>query len=56
MIPDAEFKTVVIRTLKDLRGRLGDISENLNKEIVSIKKYIKTIKRNQSEMKIKYLN
>ena len=42
-----EFKTMVIRMLKDLRGRTDDLSENLNKEIVSIKRDIETIKKNQ---------
>lgn len=28
---DVEFKTMVIRTLKDLRGRMDGISENLSK-------------------------
>ena len=37
-IPDAEFKTVVIKMLKDIRGRMDDFTENLNKEIVRIKK------------------
>ena len=40
---DAEFKTLVIRMLNEL-------SENFNKEIVSIKKVCKPNK-NQSEMK-----
>ena len=33
-IPDLEFKIMVIRKLKDLRGRMDD----LNKEIVNIKR------------------
>ena len=37
-IPDAEFKTVVIKMLKDIRGRMDDFTENLNKEIVRVKK------------------
>ena len=36
---------MVIRMLKDLRGRMEDLSENLNKEIVSIIKDIKTMKK-----------
>ena len=28
-IPDAEFKTMVMRILKDLRVRMDDLSENL---------------------------
>ena len=37
--------------LKDLKGRMNDFSENLNKEIVSIKKNTETTNKNQSEMK-----
>ena len=37
-LPGTEFKTLVIRLLKEL-------SENFNKEIVSIKKDIETIKK-----------
>ena len=44
-IPDTEFKTVVIRLLKDLRGRMDDLRENLNKDILSIRKDIRTIKK-----------
>ena len=44
---DAVFKTMVIRILRDLRRKRNDLSENLNKEIVSIKKDIETIKKNQ---------
>ena len=36
--------------LKDLRGRADDVGENLNEEIVNIKKDIETINKNQSEM------
>lgn len=36
-VSDAKFKPMVIRVLKNLMGRMDDISENLNKEIVSIK-------------------
>ena len=50
-IPNAEFRTMVIRMLKNPRGRMDDFSENLNKEIVSMKKDIETIEKNQSEMK-----
>ena len=46
-IPDVEFKITVIRMLKDLKGRMDDLSENLNKEMVSSKKDIETINRNQ---------
>ena len=37
-LPDAEFKTLVIRMLIEIRGGIDHLSENFNKEIVSIKK------------------
>ena len=43
-ILDAEFKTMVIIMLKNLKGRINNLSENLNKEIASIKKDIETKK------------
>ena len=36
--PDTEFKTLVIRMLKELRRRMDDLSENFNKEILSLKR------------------
>ena len=36
-MPDTEFKSMVVRMFKDLRERMDDLSENLNKEMVSIK-------------------
>ena len=44
---DGKFKTRFIRMSKELRGRMKDLSENFNKEIVTIKKDIETIKKNQ---------
>ena len=44
---DAEFKTVVIRMLNELRGRIDELGENFN----SMKKDMEPIKKNQSEMK-----
>ena len=49
-VPDAELKTVIMRILKDLRGRTCDLRENLNEKMVRIKKDTEAIKRNQSEM------
>ena len=49
--PDAEFEAMVKKMFKNHRGRMDDLSENLNKEIVIIKKEIEAIKKNQSEMK-----
>ena len=42
-LPDAEFKTLVIRMLNELKGRLEELGENFNKEV-------ENIKENQSEM------
>lgn len=32
-LPDEEFKTLLIRMLGELRGRVEELSENFNKEI-----------------------
>ena len=32
-LTDAEFKTLVIKMLNELRGRIDELSENFNKEI-----------------------
>ena len=40
------LKQWLLRMLTDLKGRMDDLSENLNKEIVSIKKDIDTINKN----------
>ena len=45
-IPDADFKTMDICRFKDLRGRMDDLSEKLNKKIVNIKDNIEAIKKN----------
>ena len=37
-LPDTEFKTLVARMHKELRGRMDELSENVNTEIVSLKK------------------
>ena len=42
-LPDAEFKTLDIRILHDLRGRGEELSENFNKEIKDIKMEIQNI-------------
>ena len=36
-LPDVEFKTLVIRMLDKLRGRVEELSENFNKEMQNIK-------------------
>ena len=48
---DAEWKTLVIRMLSELRGRVDELSENFNKEIGNIKTELQNIKKNQPEMK-----
>ena len=50
-ILDAEFKTLVIRMLNELRGRVDELSEKINKEIRNKKTELQSIKKNQSEMK-----
>ena len=46
-LPDAEFKTLIIRMLNKLRGRIDELNENFNKEIVNIKNCIQTVKKVQ---------
>ena len=31
-LPDTEFKTIVIRILKELSGRMGEFNENLKRQ------------------------
>ena len=45
---DADFKTLVIRMLNELRGRVDTLSENFNKDTENMKMEIKNIKGNQS--------
>ena len=42
-ILDAEFKTLVIRMLNELKGRVDELSENFNKEIENIKTELENI-------------
>ena len=51
-MPHSEFKIMVIRMLNYLRRRMDNLSENLNKKIISIKEDMETINKNQSYMKI----
>lgn len=46
-LPKAEFKTMVTRMLNKLRERRDNLSDNLNKEVVCIKKDIKAINKSQ---------
>ena len=50
-LPDAQFKTLIIRLLNELRVRADEFSENFNKEIENIKIELENVKGNQSEMK-----
>ena len=49
-IPDIEFKTLLIRMLKELKGRIDKLSDNFNKKIKNIKMKMENIIRSQSEM------
>ena len=44
-LPHTELKTLDIRLLNELRGRIDELSKNFHKEIISIKKDIETIKK-----------
>ena len=50
-LADAEFKTLVIKMLNELRGSVDKVSENFNREIKKLKMEVEIIKGNQSEMK-----
>ena len=51
-LTDAEFRTIVIKMLNELRRSVDEFSENFNKEIKkNIKMEMEIIKGNQSEMK-----
>ena len=45
---DAEFKTLVIRMLNELKGRVDELGENFT----NIKKDIGTVKKNQYKHRI----
>ena len=45
-LPDTEFKTLVKRVLKEFGERIDELSENLNKERVNIRKDIETTQKN----------
>ena len=50
-LTDAEFKTLLIKMLNELRRSVGEFSENFNKEIQNIKMKMEIIKGKQSEMR-----
>ena len=37
-LPDTKFQTIITRMLKQIRGRMDELNENLNKETVSKKR------------------
>ena len=49
-LPDTEFKALVIKTLKELRGRIDDLSEYFNKGIENVRKNQSEIKNTNTEM------
>ena len=49
-LPETEFKTMVIKMLKELRGRKGGLNENLNRN-GKHKKGHRNQKKKQSEKK-----
>ena len=44
-LPDTEFKTLIIRMLSELRRRVEELSENINKEIINAKMELENIKK-----------
>lgn len=49
ILSDMEFKIQVIKTLNKHKGRIDNLTENINKEIISIKMDIETIKKRTSQ-------
>ena len=49
---NSEFKTLVLRMLNKLRGRVDELSENFNKEIGNIKTELENIKKEQVRNKV----
>lgn len=47
--PETEFRTLFIRILNELQGRIDAFSEDFNGEIASIKKERETIKKNSEK-------
>ena len=47
-LPVTEFKTLVIKMLNELRGRIDNLSENFNKEVRNIKMEI-ALKKSENE-------
>ena len=49
-LPDTEFTTLVIRKLHELRGRINEFSENIDKDIGKHKKELVSIKNTVTEI------
>lgn len=49
-LPDTKFTTMVIRMLNELRGRIYQLRENINIELVN--KYIGTVQKNRQKFRI----
>ena len=50
-LTDAEFKTLVIKMLNELRRSVEELSKKFHKEVKNMKMEMEIIKGNQSEMK-----
>ena len=50
-IQDAELETLIIRMLKELRGRVDELGEDLNKEMENINVEMQNEKRSRSDVK-----
>ena len=50
-LPDTKIKTLIIRILSELRGRIGELSKNFNKEMGNINMEIENIKKNAQKRK-----
>ena len=48
-LPDAEFKTLIIKILNKLRERVDELSENFNKDIENTKKEMENIKESSQK-------
>ena len=48
-VPEAEFKTLLMRKLNELRGKIKELSENFNKETGNIEMDIENMKRTSQD-------
>ena len=47
---DTKFKTLAIRTLNEIGGRIDKLNADFNKEIENIKEEIQILKKNESKI------